>query len=131
MGLFNFNKKEKTDVIKEIRSFIATTNILIDPSDKVMSQIGSQIFQFVVDRLKGNNLQFASLYEQTKDTNHKQGFGKALSTNDFVKCYLDWQKRDGYGANTPGQSLFVESGEGQIPDTGAKFSWSVFITFVK
>ena len=131
MGLFDFLKKEKGEAIKEIRSFIVTTEILIDPSDKVLSQLGSQIFQFAIGQFKKKYQKFISLYEQTKNTTHRQGFGQAASSNDFADCYLEWQKRAGYGVSIPGQSLFVESGDAQIPGTAAKFSWSVFITFIK
>ena len=126
MGLFDFHKKEEGDAIKEICSFIVTTDILIDPSDAVLSQLGSQIFQFAIEQLKEKSPEFMNLYELTKNTTHRQGFGQAVSSNNYADCHFEWQKRAGYGNHIS----FIECGNAQIPGTAAKFSWGVFIDFV-
>lgn len=116
--------------VKAIRSFVATTGILIDPRDQLLANMGDQIFQYALGLMR-QNPNFERLYHKAADAPHKRGFGKGASSDDLADCFLAWQKQDGFPAGISDLNVFVQGGDAQIPNSDAKFSWSVFVYFAQ
>lgn len=118
--------------IKQIRTFIATTEILIDPKVPVLANMGEQVFKYAVGLLR-QKPEFSAKYEATQKANtpHKMGFGCVPKSDNAVDCFIQWQKGDGYGMGVPDKTTFVLGGDTQVPGTSLKFSWSVFISFAE